>query len=195
MTSRVPTLAPRHLTITLLLTATVAVLAAGCGTADSKPLTDTTAAHASVDGIRATSYSSVDQLWHDSTLVVEATASKASVVALGRTGREIPFTETDVVVSKILGSKTSADVPSVIPVRQLGTKDIASEKGADLLVQGRRYLLFLSTDLSKPNSGWYITGAGAGAYVSEDGGYARLDSESPALPSRLSAEGVQDLAK
>lgn len=168
-------------------------VAAPAATSQATPVVDTRVGHplgeapgtsqkGSIQTSRLKSYASVAALTGDSDNVVIATAATPAPTVESVGG--LPFSVTAVTVSRSL--KGTAGVGQVLRVRQVGTPTTA---GAAVMQPGAQYLLYLddfhyAQDDKTGQS--VLVGAGAGLFAVAGGDATRLDSDSPALPAKLS---------
>lgn len=148
-------------------------------------------------GERATTYTSLGQLWTDSAAIVRGRVTAAEPIKPdAKDPTPFPATQLAFEVTELLLSKADTDATALQPqaaivVRQYGTTDLPIDDGIPVLLAGKEYVLFvdqLEFVPGEPTDQWVIAGA-AGAYQQADGGeLRRLDPLSTGLPAVISSE-------
>jgi hypothetical protein len=125
-------------------------------------------------------YASIAELVADSSLVADVTVESQTQTTIGG----IPFTLSSVAVDGVL---RGTGAPNMLVVDQVGD---TSASAGPLMASGGQYLVFLTP---APDGNYYIVGVGAGLFQDSGSAYARLDTESPALPASVSHAAMETL--
>jgi hypothetical protein len=132
---------------------------------------------------RVDSFDSVAEMRAASTAVVRVTAGSARPADL----HDVSMTVTEVSVDKVVAG---AMPDTKLRITQFGSPEVSSPDTSKLLVEGRRYLLFVKPYvISGADTGQFLITGDQGAYELGSGGYRLTGAPGAKIPATLPATG------